>query len=45
MLLMTAERRPSFHKSPMARPREEFTVVMPGPAPAETSVKVELPLL
>lgn len=29
----------------MARPRDELTVVMPGPAVAEISVKVALPLL
>ena len=35
----------SFQRSPMARPRDELTVVMPGPAVAEISVKVALPLL
>ena len=45
MLLMTADWRPSFQRSPMARPREDAGVVTPGPASAEMSVKVPLPLL
>src|SRR6266478_1749083 len=31
MLLMTAEMRPSFHKSPIASPRAELTAVIAGP--------------
>jgi hypothetical protein len=45
MLLISAEMRPSFHKSPVASPRDELTAVIPGPAPAEMSVNVPFPLL
>src|SRR6266568_2147053 len=45
MLLTTADMRPSFHKSPTAKPREELTAVIAGPADEEISVKVPLPLL
>src|SRR6266704_1081867 len=45
MLLTTADMRPSFHKSPTAKPREELTAVIAGPADEEISVKIPLPLL
>ena len=45
MLLMTAEMRPSFHKSPTASPRAELTAVIAGPALEEMSVNLPLPLL
>src|SRR5438876_11541688 len=45
MLLITADMRPSFHKSPTASPRDELSAVTPGPAPAEMSANVPLPLL
>src|SRR6266581_610727 len=41
---MTAERRPSFHKSATAKPREGAGVRIPGPAVSEMSVNVTLPL-
>jgi len=37
MLLTTAEIFPSFHKSPIASPRDELVSVIPGPAVAEIS--------
>src|SRR5215831_20349185 len=40
MLLITAERRPSFQRSLTARLRDELTAVIPGPAVAEMSVNV-----
>src|SRR2546430_15826355 len=45
MLLITADMRPSFHKSPTASPRDELSDVIPGPALAEISANVPLPLL
>ena len=45
MLLITADMRPSFHRSPTASPRAELKAVIAGPALAEISVKVPLPLL
>src|SRR6266513_443054 len=43
MLLITADMRPSFHKSPTASPRAELSAVTP--APAQMSANVPLPLL
>src|SRR5260370_36883605 len=43
--VITAEIRPSFHKSPIARPRDEARALMPGPAPAEMSANAPLPRL
>jgi hypothetical protein len=45
MLLITADSRPSFHKSPIPNPRDDADVVIAGPAVAETSENVPLPLL
>src|SRR5260370_8694049 len=45
MLLITADIRPSFHKSPTASPRPELTAVIPGPPFAQNSLNVPFPLL
>ncbi len=45
MLLITADMRPSFHKSPTANPRAELAVAIAGPELAEISVNVPFPLL
>src|SRR6266446_3768612 len=44
-LLISTESCPSFQRSPTAKPRADDDALIPGPASAETSVKVPLPLL